>query len=87
MNGNSGGVPMENWLYDYGPFALFAVIVLILIIVGRRKQKWCPKCKRASCVPVGKPVNDRQHMSCSNCGYNKQVSVKSHNVGEPIHPD
>lgn len=78
---------MENFLYDYGLFVLFAVIFAAFVVRGRSKQKWCPRCKQTSCVAIGKPVNGRQQMSCSNCGYNKQVSVKNHNVGEPIEPD
>lgn len=68
---------MENLINDYGIFILVLAGAVIFMRFGIRKQKWCPNCRKASCVPVGKPVNDRQHMSCPKCGFNKQINLES----------
>ena len=76
---------MLDFLHDGGFFFVFVVLGGIWVYFGRRKAKWCPKCKKPSCEKLGpKSMADMQAMRCKICGFNKTIYTPSHNHSD--HP-
>ena len=71
---------MLDFFEDYGWFIAFAVFSCIWFYFGRRKAKWCPKCKKPSCEKLGpKSMTDLQAMRCKFCGFNKIINTPTPN--------
>ncbi len=71
-------------LSDYSLLIFILFIALPIIFFGIRRQKWCPKCKKASMVEAGPVrVNRTKPMVCSKCNYSKTIYVGSNNSFDP----
>jgi|TARA_B100001741_G_scaffold281644_1_gene255576 hypothetical protein len=75
---------LDAFVKDYSWFIAFVVLGGIWVYFGRRKAKWCPKCKKPSCEKLGPKSNtDMQAMRCKFCGFNKTIYTPSNNPSLP----